>query len=132
MNYQVIHRCSGRIRLRISRLRQDEDYGNLLKGLLEMCELITEVRIAGLAQSLIIYYHPKAVGAKFIEQKVIEAIFQVNSWLEKPKLLPAQNHTNPAEVNLESNQRTNAIAENSIPESPTTTPADGTSRIGNA
>ena len=54
VNFEVIHAISGRLRLRVPRLRYDEPYALRLQGLLEATNGITGVRVNPAAMSITI------------------------------------------------------------------------------
>ncbi len=71
--YQIVSSISGRMRLRIPKLRQDEVYQKQLKKLVESLPNIIDVRISPLAESMIINYSEK-LPVKEMEAQIAIAI----------------------------------------------------------
>ena len=62
LGYKIVHKITGRWRIKIARLSQDTDYGLHLVKLLEDSDLIGKVRLNREASSLIIEYEPEKVS----------------------------------------------------------------------
>jgi cation transport ATPase len=63
MNYQVVHRIVGRVRIRILRLQWDSEFANKLTWLVESLAGVSSVRINPAAGSLVITYHPNGISS---------------------------------------------------------------------
>jgi len=69
----LLHQTSGRIRLRVPRLKTDRSYANRLQSLLESLENIRNIRINESAASVIVSYSPEVSDAEFA-RKVMKTI----------------------------------------------------------
>ena len=76
IDYQIVHSCAGRWRIRINRLTADSEYASKLKYSLESTDLITNVRINPAASSLIVEYNYEVNSAAIaqLQQQVFTAI----------------------------------------------------------
>jgi Cu2+-exporting ATPase len=74
--YEVMHWIPGRFRIRVPRLREDEDYVSQLKYTLENLDFITELNVNVAASSLIVNYnhHPTAIAIATVQEKLFTAI----------------------------------------------------------
>ncbi len=74
--YEVVHKTSGRIRIRLSRSPLTPEYYRRLKKLLESLEFVSEVRINVAAQSIVIHYERRVLSADSLEEKLTTIIEQ--------------------------------------------------------
>ncbi|MFB2939074.1 HMA2 domain-containing protein [Aerosakkonemataceae cyanobacterium BLCC-F154] len=75
LNYRVVHSIPGRIRIRISRLVNDSEYGNNLQHLIQALDFVSYVRINPAASSLVVEYNFNNQGfTETIEEQIFQAI----------------------------------------------------------
>ena len=67
VGYQVVHAVSGRVRLKVPRVRGDLAYRERLKSLLAARAGVTQVRLAAEAQSVVVSYDPQVLPPETIE-----------------------------------------------------------------
>jgi len=102
VEHQIVHCTKGRLRIRISQLSGDVDYGKKLNWLLESIDFVISVRINPLANSLIIYYQASEISEKAIWQSLLDAIEQAKTLAEiPPDLVPLKTEERGAHNWLE-------------------------------
>ncbi|BAU42484.1 heavy metal translocating P-type ATPase [Leptolyngbya sp. O-77] len=106
IHYEVVHRTAHRIRVRIPRLKVDEDYGQVLCYLVKRLEGVESVRCQPLAQSLIVEYVRGIDRAEQLETerhlfRAIQQAHQVDLVdLEDPQALRKAPASEPQSVDL--------------------------------
>ena len=68
--FRVAHAISGRIRLKIPRLRTDLDFRYRLKALIESVDGVTQVRVNPEAQSIVVCYDPRTVPPTTVQARL--------------------------------------------------------------
>jgi len=81
--FQVAHAISGRIRLKIPRLRTDLDFRYRVKVLMEAVQGVDEVCLNPEAQSIIVHYDPKALPPATVQAR-LSPIIQRAAHRESP------------------------------------------------
>lgn len=76
MDYQVLHHSSGRLRLRIPRLRQDLAYGQTLENLVLALPVVIGARLNRLAASLVVRYYTPGLAPDHAETLVAKCLDQ--------------------------------------------------------
>ncbi|MBE9225592.1 hypothetical protein IQ264_09180 [Phormidium sp. LEGE 05292] len=71
--YEIVHQIQGRIRIRISRLAYDRDYGDRLTQMLKVIAGVTEVNINQMAKSLTMYYQENTNAARMVRSLIVSA-----------------------------------------------------------
>jgi hypothetical protein len=79
MEIRVIHAISGRLRLRLPRLRNDPTYASQIEDRVKELDFITSVRVNPLANSLIITYPEKTIAESEVESKLSAAIARLDA-----------------------------------------------------
>ncbi|MFB2836127.1 EcsC family protein [Floridanema evergladense] len=78
VEFKVVHKVFGRIRLKIPMLKSNPDYGWLLEKLVKSIEMVKEVRINPLASSLVVEYDRHAISEADLQAKLESAIHIAN------------------------------------------------------
>lgn len=112
IDYQVVHSCKGRLRIRVSRLANDTTYGNRLKSLVESIDCVTSIRLNPAASSLVIKYDiDKAVTPDTLQEQVFTAIEQATA----RESSQSQNNLPPLPSTDDSNSSAINLAETELP-----------------
>lgn len=75
VHYEIVHWTTGRYRLRIPRLSQDNDYARQLPSVLKRLEFVQDVRVNERIGSIVITYTAPPVGSiAALEARLFEAI----------------------------------------------------------
>jgi EcsC protein family len=69
-DYQIVHDIPGRVRLRVPRLRHDENYTLTVQGLLEEIEPVIDTRAVPVNETLVVRYEPRAIEEKHFREKL--------------------------------------------------------------
>jgi len=77
--YQVVHTVPGRVRLRVPRLNQDNEYVHKLNWFVESLSFVICVRINALVGSIIVYYEPSAVSDDTVWEALALALQQADT-----------------------------------------------------
>ena len=112
INYQVLHSCKGRLRIRVSRLANDTRYGNRLKSLVESIDCVTSIRLNPAASSLVIKYDiDKVVTPDTLQEQVFTAIEQATA----RDISQSQNNSPPLPSADDSDSSAINLAETELP-----------------
>lgn len=79
VEFQVVHKIPGRIRLEISLLKSNESYRSVLEKLLESTKGITKVRINPIASSIVIKYDRQTISETDLKGQLSKAIKTANN-----------------------------------------------------
>ncbi len=89
IDYQIIHAVPGRLRVRIPRLKSDEDFTHKLCWLLKTSPQVLEVRLNLPISNLIIHYSSHQISLATIEAQLFDLMHQS---LKKDLPLPVRSH----------------------------------------
>jgi Cu2+-exporting ATPase len=75
MDYQIVHRIPGHIRVRVPLLAIEPELAHKLQGLIESLKFVTQVRINPWAESVVVSYKANIISPEVAEAQIIH-VFQ--------------------------------------------------------
>ncbi len=76
LQYEIVHRIPGRLRVRVPRLSQDQAYACRLNWFIETLHFVISVRLNPLVDSIVIYYETHTVSEEDVQKAFVAALEQ--------------------------------------------------------
>ncbi|MFQ4141152.1 HMA2 domain-containing protein [Chlorogloeopsis sp. ULAP02] len=104
VDYQVVHAITGRIRIRVPRLKTDPDYGDRLQQIVKSLDVVTDVRVNAANASVVVQYNSADIENKVMQRELatcIQKAEQTETTAPEPSVEPVAERTEQNDVVIE-------------------------------